>query len=314
MKSLTIRQLTRSSATSAEETLTFENGLNVLVGRPNTGKTKWLQMLDFAFGSEKPAAEVFGDDLAKKYDRIKVLMEIAGKTFEIERRWKEAGNLSKVFVDGGGMPARDFCAELLKRLDIPLVHYPQGDPYGKRSWPELNWRSLLRHVYRRQLFWSDLADNQPTSEQQACLLQFTGIAEHLFSAEFGELVAQEKRIMELQMRREEFLKMLHEVSHELLDEEDRGVALTPESIAAAIRRVKDEIASANKQSDLILEKLRKDTKTNETADTSLFEEESERLGQLRAKAGYVRGTCSSIENRIKELEEYRENLHLVLLC
>ena len=47
---LSIRSLERRLATGNVEPLTFEPGVNVFVGRPNTGKTKWLQTLDFLLG------------------------------------------------------------------------------------------------------------------------------------------------------------------------------------------------------------------------------------------------------------------------
>jgi hypothetical protein len=47
---LSIASLERRLATGNVEFLTFEPGVNVLVGRPNTGKTKWLQTFDFLLG------------------------------------------------------------------------------------------------------------------------------------------------------------------------------------------------------------------------------------------------------------------------
>ena len=45
-----IERLERVTASGHTEQLQFEEGLNVLVGRPNTGKTVWLTMLDYAMG------------------------------------------------------------------------------------------------------------------------------------------------------------------------------------------------------------------------------------------------------------------------
>ncbi len=269
-------------------------------------------MLDYAFGSEKMPADVFGDDLAEKFDLIRATLAIDGEEVTVERRWKEPGNRAKVFLNGEPFGAREFCAELLRRLGIPLLHYPQGDPFGKRTWPELSWRSLLRHVYRRQHFWSDLADSQPTSEQHACILQFLGVAEHLFSAEYGELVEQQKQIYELQLAKEQFLNMLHEVSRELLDEEDRGVALTPESIQSAISRVRDEIASAQADREAALRSLTSSAagSAEEGGEEKLtiFTQQSERLTQLRDKAESIRRTRKEIESRVEEIQSYRENV------
>lgn len=310
MNSVIIRRLFRSGSGVPDDELVFSNGVNVIVGRPNTGKTKWLQMLDYAFGSDSQPKDAFGEDMAEKFDRIRVTIEIEGEPIVIERRWNEIGNRTKVFVDEEPLGEHDFSAKLLELLNIPLLHYPQGDPHGRRTWPELSWRSLLRHVYRRQRFWSDLADSQPTSEQHAAILHFVGVAEHLFSDDYGKLVDQEKQIWELQASKEQFLNMLHEVSRELLDEEDRRVALTPESLAAAISRVREEIAATQDQRLQALRTLAAsvDSATGETGRPSLFDQNSERLAQLRTKAVSVRNARADLERRVAEMQEYHVTL------
>src|SRR5437870_12406904 len=130
MKSLVVRRLTRSGSGIADDHLMFENGVNVVVGRPNTGKTRWLQMLDYAFGSDSQPKDAFGEDLAEKFNRIEVTAEIDGEPLLIERRWNEVGIRTKVFVDGEAIGEREFSTELLKLLDIPLLLYPQGNPHG----------------------------------------------------------------------------------------------------------------------------------------------------------------------------------------
>jgi hypothetical protein len=47
---LVIASLDRSQAGGEKESLSLGAGVNVLVGRPNTGKTKWLQILDYLLG------------------------------------------------------------------------------------------------------------------------------------------------------------------------------------------------------------------------------------------------------------------------
>jgi hypothetical protein len=191
-----------------------------------------------------------------------------------------------------------------------LLHYPQGDPHGHRTWPELSWRILLRHIYRRQWSWNDLADAQPTSDQHAALLQFLGVAEYLFSDEYGELVGQEKQVWELQATKEQFLSMLHEVSRELLDEEDRRVALTPESLAQAISRVREEIAATEAHRNSVLLSLRAsvDAASQPRNKRSLLDEHSDRLAELRSKEVSVAQARADLERRVGELEEYRVTL------
>lgn len=49
---LSVRRIARQLAAGNTEELTFEAGVNILVGRPNTGKTRWLQTLDYLLGDQ----------------------------------------------------------------------------------------------------------------------------------------------------------------------------------------------------------------------------------------------------------------------
>lgn len=80
---LSIISLNRGLATGAPERLLFEDGVNLLVGSPNTGKTKWLETLDYLFG--EPGADPFEDDedqgLAAKYDAASAQIRVGEETF-----------------------------------------------------------------------------------------------------------------------------------------------------------------------------------------------------------------------------------------
>jgi hypothetical protein len=171
-KTMVIRDLARCPAQGPSDTLGFEPGVNVIVGPPNTGKTQRLKILDYLMGDDSPIENSLADEIIEKYESAALTASIAGLDFTVERYWKKPGLKTKVIVGGEPLDTKDFSRRLLSLLDIPLVHYPQGDPYGPRAWPELGWRSLIRHMYRRQHFWNDLADKQPDSEQHACLMQF----------------------------------------------------------------------------------------------------------------------------------------------
>src|SRR5580704_11116705 len=160
-KSIVIAEVVRRGADVKEDRLQFRSGVNVLVGDPNTGKTKWMETIDFLLGDSITAEQRETDDIYMKFDSANLTAHIGGDKFEIERKWKEKGALTKVFVNGEALNLEDYHSLLLKQLGISPFHYPQGSPYGPRSWPELGWRSLMRHVYRRQRMWTDLADKQP---------------------------------------------------------------------------------------------------------------------------------------------------------
>jgi len=305
-KTMLIRELTRVPAQNPNDTLCFEPGVNVIVGPPNAGKTQWLKILDYLLGDDKPAEESLAAEVIEKYQAAILTMSIAGKEFVVERRWKEPGFKAKVIVDGSSMNRLDFCHELMTLLDIPTVHYPQGDPYGPRSWPELSWRSLMRHIYRQQRFWTDLADRQPESEQHACLSQFLGMAKDLFSDEYGKLVQGNKNIQELKQKKENFLSMLQEVSLELIDAEDLGIALTPQSIDTASNRLQKEIVELQEKRDTLLKAVL-DSFSGEAKSThkETIQCLGEDLARLQTEREALLASLQKADERLAELEAYR---------
>ena len=308
---LVVNELIRSPEIGPEDRLVLSSGVNVLVGPPNTGKTKWLQMLDFVFGNDDSALDVFGEDVATKYTSILARMTVAGEPWVVERRWDEGTPKSRVFVNEQATNVHDFLHMLLQRLGIPLLHYPQGNPYGQRSWPELGWRSLYRHMYRRQLLWGDISDKQPESEQHACIVQFSGLAEHLFSQEYGQLVAKEKKIIELQAQKEQFMSVLSQVSKDLLSAEEIGVGLTPQSLDAARRRIQSSIEQLAQDRQAALASLSaKVTSGTNTANEqrSRLDVLSEELARLENRHDELQVALQRTRTRLAEMSAYRSTV------
>lgn len=131
------------------------------------------------------------------------------------------------------MLAKEFQHWLFEKLGIPLLHFPKGNPMSGQTWPGLSFRMLLRHIYRRQGFGTDLADRQPEAEQLACILQFAGLAEHVFSEHYGTLVEYKLQVERLKIRRENYALTLNELARELLADGDIQVDVSTVTIAAA---------------------------------------------------------------------------------
>ncbi len=236
---LSIARLERRLATGATEALDFETGVCLLVGRPNTGKTKWLQTLDFLLGDPgaNPYEGAEETGLAEKYESASVALRIGEKRFQVERRWRELGGKGKLYVDGQAMLPKDFQHWLLEQLGIPLLHYPKGNPMSGQTWPELSFRSLLRHIYRQQRFWSSLVDQQSESEFVASLLQFLGLAEHIFTDDYGELVTLKLEVERLRARRDQYGQTLGELARDLLADDDITVDVNIVTVAEAQTRL-----------------------------------------------------------------------------
>jgi hypothetical protein len=241
-KKLSITSVTRKRLDGDIEELAFSSGVNVLVGEGNTGKTKWFETIDYLMGDEVSAEERKDPDnvLFSLFEKASAVLDIGGEKLNIERRWKEIGSLGKVYVNGVPEDTRDFCHRLMRMLDIPIVHFPQGNPYSMRKWPELGWRALFRHLYRREVFWSDLADLQPEADQHAAVMQFLGIAEKLFSVDYSDLVAKNKHLWELQAQRDQFVNILNQVSKDLLGMEGLSTAVTSDILGTAQDKLKEE--------------------------------------------------------------------------
>jgi recombinational DNA repair ATPase RecF len=102
-KSVVITEVVRRRADVKEDRLLFQSGVNVLVGDPNTGKTKWMETIDFLLGDSITPEQRETDDIYMKYDSAHMTAHIGGDKYEIARRWKEKGVLTKV----GSAPESD---------------------------------------------------------------------------------------------------------------------------------------------------------------------------------------------------------------
>ena len=305
---LSIRSLERRLATGNVECLTFETGVNVLIGRPNTGKTKWLQTLDFLLGDTgmNPYEQSDEDGLAEKYDTASAIICIGDETFRIERRWREPGAKGKVFVDCEGMLAKEFQHWLMQKLGIPLVNFPKGNPMSGQTWPELSFRTLLRHIFRQQRFWSGLVDQQPDNEQHASLLLFLGLAERIYSDDYGKLVDLKLRSMRLRARREQYSETLNDLAVDLLDSEDATLGVNESTVATALQRLQDEVERLQARKLEVL---------TTASDTSLPVSDRSRIAELgRARVAALEGVTVArqkhleVEDRLAEVRRYRGDL------
>lgn len=240
---LSVGRLERRLSTGVTESLHFEPGVNLLVGVPNTGKTKWLQTLDYLLGDpgENPFEGAVGEGLADKYVAASAELIIAEEHLWIERRWREMGAKTKVFVDGKEMVPREFQQFLMEKLRIPLLNFPKGNPMSGQTWPELSFRMQLRHIYRQQRFWSGIADQQPDGEQHACLLQFLGLAERLFTFEYGQLVRLRMESERLRTRRDQYGQTLDELARDLVSEPGLSVGATVTTVRDTVGQLARDI-------------------------------------------------------------------------
>ena len=304
---LSIGRLSRTLSSGQTESLVFLPGVNLLVGSPNTGKTKWLQTLDHLLGDPASFDATFDEQLFAKYDSASVELLIGDESLSVERRWKEPGGKTKIFVNDEAMPAREFQHLLLEKLGIPLLHFPKGNPLSGQTWPELSFRMLLRHIYRQQRFWGGIADMQPEAEQHACLLQFLGLAEHIYTDDYGELVAIKLAAERLAARREQYGSTLDELAGDLLTEDGREVKVTTDTVAQAEKQLERELDEIGRKRTMAISDGR--DRAVPPQSRGRVEELSERRAVLIVEREHAFKQARATQDRLDEMRRYRVDLN-----
>lgn len=305
-KLLTIGRIERELLNGDTEELVFQSGVNLLVGKPNTGKSKWLETLDYLLGDpdQPPFHDATQDGLSEKYCAARATLWIDNEAVHVERRWRDIGAKSKVLLNGESLSTKAFQERLLELLRIPLVHFPKGNPMSGQTWPELSFRTLYRHMYRRQQFWSDLADRQMASEQLASILQFLGLAETVYSESYGQLVKLRVEVSKLKARREQYGQTLGDLARALLAEADRGMAVTAKSVARALSAMRTLIVDLHADRTRILESAQIEAAANSSAIANLIQQHA----ALAASAEKLAAHLNELEARAREVRRYRSDL------
>lgn len=303
---LSVRHLERRFSTGNTETLDIKPGVNILVGKPNTGKTKWLQTLDYLFAGENPFEGAHEEGLAEKYDAAAAGLVIGEEHIRIERKWREPGAKTKVLVNGEGMAERDFQHLLLEKLGIPKLNFPKGNPFSGQTWPELSFRTLFRHIYRQQRFWSDIADKQHEGEQHASLLQFLGLAERLFTEDNGHLVKLKMDIERLKARRDQYAQTLDELARDVLSDSGTRVGANVTTVHDAGNRITGEIASLRKRRmDLIASGRDQIVPPEQRGHVSQLSEER---ASLTVSLEDMKCKAKATAERVDQVQRYRHEL------
>lgn len=295
-------------------------------GPPNSGKTVWLKIIDYLMGDTGPIEEVLpnedadGKPLYEKYIAASMNISIGEKEIHIERKWTESGARSKVYINGTAILAQEFSDFLLNELEIPVLHFPKGNPFTDRAWPSLSWRMMLRHIFRQEKYWSDLADKQPESEQHAVLTQFLGIADKMFSQKFGDVVNKRKQLLKLEAEKEQFGAILDNIGKSMVNPQDSITFLTHDTIKKSIATLEDKIKELLERRQLIIqgefEKIEEENKETEnfilqkTAERAALIEDIEKVNKkqkgLIARISEFRGIHKSIKLEVDKLVRTKE--------
>jgi hypothetical protein len=136
-------------------------------------------------------------------------------------------------------------------------------------------------------------------------LLFLGIAEYLFSSEYEQLAQKQKEIYRRQVRKEEFVSTLNQISRELLNEQGLGVAVTAKSIDSAVQRLDIEVDSLLNQRVALLDSLQDSVlQASNSEQIVAFEQLSDRWLRLQTSKSEVSLQIQSTQARLKDLENY----------
>ncbi|WP_046246703.1 ATP-binding protein [Hymenobacter terrenus] len=253
-QTLFIRQISRFDTEGNEETLEFEEGVNIIVGPTNSGKTVWMAMIDYVLGDDSTADKAFfgkqdahGINLSKIYSEIRAIIEIGDTEYVLERRWKEQGVSSKTLVDGKPMDTKEFSQFVLEKLKIPISRFVQGNPYSENSILDISFRMMLRHIYRQERFWGDLADRQFPLEQYAVLTKFLGLADKIFAIDNEKLLEKKRELFKLEIEKEQYETTLDKIVRGF--NYDGGENL----VYATTNLTKDKIKALQSRSEALLQ-------------------------------------------------------------
>jgi hypothetical protein len=306
---LNILRLARSRQDGDEEFLEFRPGVNVIVGPPNTGKSKWLRTLDYLFGESDSPEKKLGLRYAQKYVGARAVLSVDGRELILERRWSKGQPRSKTFVNGEALGADEFTDVFLPVLDFPVLRFPTGNPYAPRAWPRLSWRMLFRHLYRHEFSWGDIAAEQQEAEQFACLTLFLGAAERLFPASYGEMVNKQRDAETLRARKDQYVATLEDVTREIVAIQEASVALTDESLNAAASRIREELAVRGREREALLQALQQEASGQvqqpEAARHAAFTAVGERLATLRTSREAAMQRLADGRERRVSLDRHR---------
>ena len=262
-------------------------------------------MIDYLLGDTDSALKALGSNLSEKYRSIHAFVEIDGDIHTFERRWKEPSLRSKIIIDDDAVSPAEFSSNLLELLSIPEVHYPKGDPYSPNTWPTLSWKQLMRHIYRRQVFWGDIADRQYDDDQHACLTLFLGAAEFLYSEQYAKYVELNKRRIVLEQAKDQYGALFAELYH-YISEDTSAVDPTEQVIHQAEIGLTAQIDRSTQRKQVLMGELLGRVKRRTSAPhVKQLGQEWERQQVQRSEA---LSNIVHAEKRISELEDYQRSV------
>ena len=149
----------------------------VLKGPRNSSKTTTLKVINYCLGGRRSIAQAVSAPVEEKYSAFFVTIAINGEVHELKRD-SAYGTRGRVLIDNDiDLSAEGLSEWLLPKLAWPALRIPQGtNPSTATSLTPLTFRSLLRHIYRREDSWTEFAFKEEEYLRRAAISLFLGFA------------------------------------------------------------------------------------------------------------------------------------------
>ncbi|MDQ3956239.1 MAG: hypothetical protein M3285_11900 [Actinomycetota bacterium] len=285
------------------ETIAFDRNVTVIVGSKNTSKTTTLRMIDYCLGNDDPATRALGPAVAESYASLTLDLEIAGRPYSVKRSLTSSeGYLTKVDVDDLDLSTRDFQRWIMEKLQWPELSIPKGRAYREASdVVPLTFRTLLRHIYRREMSWGDFALQEEEFHRRAVFAFFLGVGDARARAALSEytLGETERLIASLEARRREVTEQGDALAERLGESMNIGV-LSLDRLDALQRDLKIKLDDLDRSRQELLATLR--------ASEGFAAEPSERYQDLQTRmqqfgnvVGSLRSTAAGYVETLDEI-------------
>lgn len=262
---------------------------SVLIGPRNSSKTTTLRMIDYCMGDDSSAAAALGPDVAGRYAGLDLELDLPTGRHVIRRSFAPSfGLLTRIRIDDQlELAPRAFSDWILQQLGWPLIEIPRGRVAELATeLVPLTFRTLWRHVFRREDSWLVFASQEQEFHRRAVLAFFLGLAEERYSNVDFQLAAAERHVVELRRQ----LASLDRLTDETVRQVARELGL-PETSSATVEETDSALAGQAATLDLQREEVTRRLQATEgfVSETSArFDAVSRNLVAVRSRAAALR--------------------------
>ncbi|WP_143022885.1 hypothetical protein [Lentzea jiangxiensis] len=172
-----------------------QSSFTVLTGPRNSSKTSTLKLIDYCLGDRDGPYSAVGRSIADKYQDVSLTISLNG-THRTIRRSFVRGEYSKVFLDDeSDFPVENFSDWIYSQLGWPSLQIPLGrNADTAQQMVALSFRTLLRHIYRKESSWTEFASKEYDYYRVAVVNYFLGLAPNKYERDAREFkLAQAER-------------------------------------------------------------------------------------------------------------------------